>query len=75
MGYSVGKGVLKDSQKRIYLATAHYAKFLNTVNKAIKSKIKYPKRLSRLFELDENFNLIDNDIGQLQDLIEKNSDC
>ncbi len=75
VGYSVGKGVLKDSQKRIYLATAHYAKFLNTVNKAIKSKIKYPKRLSRLFELDENFNLIDNDIGQLQDLIEKNSDC
>ena len=69
VGYEVGRKILANNQKRIYLATAHYGKFLNTVKRGAKSKIKYPKKLEKLFTLQESYKVIENDICQLEDFI------
>ena len=38
VGYAVGKKLLDDDEKRVYLATAHYAKFIETVKIQLKMK-------------------------------------
>ena len=37
-----------DSEKRVYLATAHHAKFIETVRDSIKNDINYPKQLKSI---------------------------
>ena len=36
VGYSIGKKLLKNNEKRVYLSTAHFSKFFNTVNDSLK---------------------------------------
>ena len=31
VGYAVGKKLLDDSEKRVYMSTAHYSKFMDTI--------------------------------------------
>ena len=50
VGYAVGKKLLKDSEKRIYLATAHHAKFIETVRESINKDVKYPATLESILE-------------------------
>ncbi len=69
VGCSVGRNVLPTNDKRIYLATAHYGKFLDTVNKSIKKNTKYPKKLENLMSKSENYSLIDNKISDLKEFI------
>ena len=73
VGCSVGNKKLSKSKKRVYLATAHYAKFLNTVKKSINIKIDYPPELKDLMKKEEKFYLIGNSIRQLKELIIKNN--
>ena len=44
---------LNDTEKRIYLATAHYGKFINTVNRAIPDKIYFPLELQKVLNKKE----------------------
>ena len=48
VGVAVGKNQLPEDEKRIYLATAHYGKFLDTINSSLNKRVKYPKRLLEL---------------------------
>ncbi len=70
VGYSVGKRILKDSEKRIYLSTAHHGKFLDTVRKAIKSNINYPEKLSKIMKKKEKFEMIGNSLVELEKLVD-----
>ncbi|MEE2694954.1 MAG: threonine synthase [Pseudomonadota bacterium] len=72
VGCSVGKKKLKDSETRIYLATAHYGKFLDTVRKATERNIDYPLGLKSLIKKKEKYTLIENSICHLEKLINKN---
>jgi threonine synthase len=72
VGYSVGKRKLKEEKTRIYLATAHFGKFMEVVRKAIKKNVDYPKGLKRLINKKENYTLIENNICDLEKLIKKN---
>ena len=65
----MGSDKLSKSNKRIYLATAHYAKFMTTIKRSINIDVDYPKKLKDLFDKDEKFLSINNDIQELKDLI------
>ena len=69
VGYAVGKKLLDESEKRVYLATAHYAKFMDTVQNSINKKLMYPKSLRSVLNKKENFLLIKNDIKDLERVI------
>ncbi len=69
VGYAVGKKLLDDDEKRVYLATAHYAKFIETVKDSIKNDITYPKQLKSILKKKEKFLLIENDLKALEEII------
>ena len=71
VGYSVGKKILKEENKTIYLATAHYSKFLDTVEKSVKKKIEYPHKLRAILNKKENFIKMKNDLKELGNVIDK----
>ncbi len=71
VGYSVGKKLLKEDNKTIYLATAHYSKFLDTVEKSVKKKLEYPQKLKKILNKKENFIKMKNDLRELGKLIDK----
>ena len=48
VGYSIGQTVLDKSEKRIYLATAHYSKFIDTVRDVVKDKALLPPKISSI---------------------------
>ena len=73
VGFAVGQRTLKDSSKRIYLATAHYGKFLQTVKEAINQEIDYPQSLKKLLIKKESYHQINNSIAELKSLIDFNS--
>ena len=73
VGFAVGKKTLNDSFKRIYLATAHYGKFLQTVKKATNQEIDYPQNLKKLLIKKEKYHNINNSIEELKNLIDSNS--
>ncbi len=73
VGYAIGSKYLKKGEKNIYLATAHYGKFLETVNKAISNVTQHPNELKNILEKKENFEIINNDINQLEKFLKKKS--
>lgn len=54
----------------IALATAHPAKFPDAVMAASGQYPKLPEKLSGLFEREEHFSVLDNDLAQVQEFIE-----
>ena len=69
VGISVGDKELNNKEKRIYLATAHYSKFIKTVKESVKKKVDYPVKLEKILKKTEKFKIIENDIDQLKKLI------
>ena len=69
VGYFVGRQKLDEYEKRIYLSTAHFSKFLDTVSKAISNKLEYPSRLKKILKKKEDFLTIKNNIKDLQKII------
>ena len=69
VGISVGDKELNNKEKRIYLATAHYSKFIKTVKESVKTKVDYPVKLKKILKKNEKFKIIENDLDQLKKLI------
>ena len=65
VGYAVGKKILNESEKRIYLSTAHYAKFIDTVKTSIDNDINFPESLSKILDKKEKFKVIENSLEDL----------
>ena len=73
VGYSVGKKILSDKDKRIYFATAHYSKFFETVSKSVKKKLTYPIEFRKILKKKERFITIKNSIKYLEKVIDENT--
>ena len=73
VGVAVGKNQLPEDEKRIYLATAHYGKFLDTINSSLNKRVKYPKRLLELIKKKEKFYEMNNKIEDFQSFVMKNN--
>ena len=72
VGVSVGQKELKTKEKRVYLATAHYCKFIKTVRESIDKNIEYSKDIKKLLSKKENFYVIENNIDELKNFISNN---
>ena len=53
----------------VALGTAHPYKFLETIKKATGKEINAPSRLSNFMEMDERFDIIENDISKIKKYI------
>ena len=53
------------------MATAHYSKFIKTVKESVKKRVDYPDKLKKILKKKEKFEIIENDIDQLDKLIVK----
>ena len=73
VGIAVGKKELSNQDKRVYLATAHYGKFLDTINLSLCKKIKYPVKLEKLTKKKEKYYEIDNKLEEFRSFVLKNN--
>ena len=70
VGYSVGKSLLKNDEKRVYLSTAHFSKFFDTVSNSLKIRLVYPKKMKKILEKKESFLTISNEIDEIKKVID-----
>lgn len=75
VGLNIGRKMSVKEQKIIYLATAHYAKFLDSIRNKISclSKVKLPKSFRNLFLKNEKFDVLSNDINIIENYVTENS--
>jgi len=73
VGYAVGKKILADNMKRIYLATAHYSKFIDSVKKVVKEKTNLPKSIEGILKKKEDFYLLNNELDDFIEFVKERS--
>lgn len=61
IGYASLKGQLKKKETGVFLETAHYSKFMSTVEQALDQKIDMPDFVGDLMAKEKVATLIDND--------------
>ena len=71
IGCAVARDAVKTDAVTIALATAHPAKFPAAVKEASGVHPALPERLSDLFEREERFDVLANDLSTIQSYIEK----
>ena len=71
VGYSIGKKLLKNNEKRVYLSTAHFSKFFNTVNNSLKISLTYPKKMKEILKKKEYYLTINNEIDEIKRVIDE----
>jgi threonine synthase len=72
---AVGVGAARrrpDSMQRIVMATAHPAKFPDAVEKATGVRPELPAHLADLYERDEDFTVLPNDVEAVQSFVDAN---
>ena len=69
IGLASGMELRNSNTKLITLATAHPAKFPNAVKKASGILPSLPERLSNLHKKEEHYNILDNDLVQVQEFV------
>ena len=73
VGIKVGREYNIKNDKIIFLATAHHAKFLETVKKSINKDLVLPADLKNLMNKKEIYNIINDDTNELENFLLKNS--
>jgi len=71
VGYSVGKKLLKNNEKRVYLSTAHFSKFFNTVSNSLEISLTYPKKMKEILKKKEQYLKINNKIDEIKRVIDE----
>jgi len=66
IGYSSLKSDLNDGETGIFLETAHYSKFLSTVEKAFGKPVELPAFVDEFMKKEKQSHLIDNDYEQFK---------
>lgn len=61
IGYASLKGQLQKKETGVFLETAHYSKFMNTVEQALGQSIEMPEFVGDLMSKEKVATLIDND--------------
>ncbi len=73
VGVRVGREKTHNKEKNIFLATAHYGKFMNTIEISLKKKIELPHKLRELLTKKEQFEIFENNLEQIEMYILGNS--
>lgn len=75
VGLQIGRKILKENdQKIVYLATAHYAKFLDSIKYELNhfSNLELPKNFADLFNLEEKFEILGNNVNVVKAFMSEN---
>lgn len=72
VGICVGRKLLKKGEKNVYLATAHYAKFIDTIKESLDENINLPKKLEKIIEKKEYYEILDNSLDQVDQYVQQN---
>ena len=72
VGISLGRSILGPQNLNIYLATAHYGKFIDTINESLNRKLELPKKLDCLRQKKEKFKVIENNLDLIENYIDEN---
>ena len=70
VGIGAARRELNASGRNIVMATAHPAKFPDAVEKATGIRPELPKHLSDLYEREERFEVLPNDLATVQEFVE-----
>ena len=73
VGYAVGKKILAENMKRIYLATAHHSKFIDSVKKVVEEKIKLPESIEGVLKKKEDFYILNNELTDFIKFVKERS--
>ena len=65
------KAVRKNDEKRVYLSTAHFSKFFNTVSDSLKINLIYPQKLKEILEKKEQYLIISNQVDEIKKVIDE----
>ena len=71
VGYSIGKKLLKNNEKRVYLSTAHFSKFIKTVRNSLKIRLTYPQEMREILKKKEHCLTISNEIDEIKRVIDE----
>lgn len=69
IGYKALKDTLKENEFGIFLETAHYSKFISTVEKALGSSIKHPDFVSELMSKQKVSTTMENDFKEFKSFL------
>ena len=69
IGYRALKDTLREDEIGIFLETAHYSKFISTVEKALDSSIKQPDFVSDLMSKPKVSTSMENDFNELKSFL------
>ena len=73
VGICLGRELLKKNEKNVYLATAHYGKFLDTIKSSLKKDIRAPKKLDKIKKEKEEFKIMENNLDIIDQFIQQNT--
>lgn len=73
VGIEAGRENLIHNELNVYLATAHYGKFINTVNNSLEKDIKPPKKLSDTLKKKEYYDILENNMLEVEKYIISNN--
>ena len=71
VGYSIGKKLLKNNEKRVYLSTAHFSKFFSIVSDSLKIRLTYPQKMKQILKKKEHYLIINNEIDEIKRVIDE----
>ena len=69
IGYDALKKNLDKKETGVFVETAHYSKFLSTVNKALDKEIPFPDFVSDLMKKKKETTVIGNDFKELKEYL------
>ena len=69
IGYDALKKSLDKKETGVFVETAHYSKFLSTVNKALDQEIPFPYFVSDLMKKKKETTMIGNDFKELKEYL------
>ena len=55
----------------MYLSTAHFSKFFNTVNNSLKIRLTYPKKMKEILKKKEHYITINNKLDEIKRVIDE----
>ena len=71
VGYSIGKKLLKNNEKRVYLSTAHFQSFLIQLSNSLKIRLTYPQKMKEILKKKEHYLTIGNEIEEIKRVIDE----
>ena len=55
----------------MYLSTAHFSKFFNTVSNSLKIRLAYPKKMKEILKKKEHYLTINNELDEIKRVIDE----